>query len=172
MPSRRTVFLWVKDLNLKAESVFGAWWVISALGLQLAQSGQIPLLCPSCCWSSPHTFRLLPDSPPPPLAWTKTSPPLEPIQKSPMNLTHLLTSGYQDMCLSQTFLYTCLWGHWVWEREKGCRSGVSVVVAVLVCLVMSGVNEHDNTLQRYIHVHSSQTRQDTASSVFEAVLDM
>jgi hypothetical protein len=47
-----------------------------------------------------------------------------------------------------------------------------VVVAVLLCLVLSGVNEHDNTLQRYCHVHSSQTRQETASSVFEAVLEI
>jgi hypothetical protein len=70
------------------------------------------------------------------------------------------------------FEHSCLWGHWVWEREKGCRSGVSVVVAVLVCLVLSGVNEYDNTLQRYCHVHSSQTRKDTASSVFDAVLEI
>jgi hypothetical protein len=62
----------------------------------------------------------------------------------------------------------------VWEEERGRRYGygVSVVVAVFVCLVLSGLNEHDNTLQRYCHVHSSQTRQDTASSVFEAVLEM
>ena len=55
------------------------------------------------------------------------------------------------------------WGWW----SKAC-----VAVAVLVCLVLSGVNEHDNTLQRYYHVHSSQTRQDTPRSVFEVVLQM
>ena len=46
-------------------------------------------------------------------------------------------------------------GRW-WS--KAC-----VAVAFLLCLVLSGVNEHDNTVQRYCHVHSSQTRQDAAS---------
>jgi hypothetical protein len=105
-----------------------------------------------------------------------------------MSLLHALFSVYPTP--PPTFLTVCgvtgcgkrragseeghlvLLGFWVWEREKGCRSGVYVVVAVLVCLVMAGVNEHDNTLQRYCHVHSSQTRQDTASSVFEVVLEM
>ena len=31
----------------------------------------------------------------------------------------------------------------------------------LVCLVLSALNENDNTLERYYHVHSLQTRQDT-----------
>ena len=31
----------------------------------------------------------------------------------------------------------------------------------LVCLVLSGLNEHGNTFVRYYHVHSLQTRQDT-----------
>ncbi len=32
----------------------------------------------------------------------------------------------------------------------------------LVCLVLSGLNEHDNnTFERYYHAHSLQTRQDT-----------
>ena len=30
----------------------------------------------------------------------------------------------------------------------------------LVCLVLSGLNEHDNTFERYYHVDSLQTRQD------------
>ncbi len=44
-------------------------------------------------------------------------------------------------------------------RGGGCCVVHScVVLAVLLCLVLSGVNEHDNTLQRYCHVHSLQTR--------------
>ncbi len=57
-------------------------------------------------------------------------------------------------------------GGWLGWR-KAC-----VAVAVLVWLVLSGVNEHDNTFQRYYHFHSSQTSLDTPSSVFEAVLEM
>ena len=58
--------------------------------------------------------------------------------------------------------------------EGGRRwwSKACAAVAVLVCLVLSGVNEYDNTLQRYYHVHSSQTRQGTPSGVFEVVLRM
>ena len=105
--------------------------------------------------SSPHTFSLHWDKGafvrqkkvrPSPLAWTKTSPPLEPIQKSPMSLTHLLTSGYQDMCLSPSSnILVCgvtgcgkerkgaevgsysLRSNWMREEE----SGVLVLVLVL-----------------------------------------
>ena len=81
-------------MNFKTESGFGACWVISALGFQLAQSRLIPLLFHPAFWSSPHTFRLLPDSPPPLKLRRKTSPLILPLCPISMSLLHPLLSVY------------------------------------------------------------------------------
>ena len=110
-------------MNLKAESGFGAWWVISALGFQLPQSGLIPLLAsPSFPELSPYIF-CLDENISPPRTNTKVS-------NEPYPPPHFRLPGHVPIPL---FQYSCLWGHWVWEREKGAEVGSLLLWGCWVC---------------------------------------
>ena len=132
-------------MNLKAESGFGAWWVISALGFQLAQSRLIPLLASPYFQSSPHTFSLfLASSPSPSCLDENISSPRTntKVSNEPYPPPHFRLPGHVPIPL---FQYSCLWGHWVWEREKGCRSGLHPLFSVYptpppTCLTVCGIH--------------------------------
>ena len=120
----------VKYLNLKAQSGLRACWARSALGFQLAQSDQIPLLCSFCSWELSPYISTVPSPPSPPSCAPENI-------FSPITITTVSNEPYPPphfrLCrhVLISFFQYCLWGHWVWEEERGCRGGVSVAVGVL-----------------------------------------
>ena len=68
-----------------------------------------------------------------PLAFTKTSPPLLSLPRSPMSLTHLLTSGYQDMCLSPSSNILVCGVTGCGKERKGAEVGSLLLWGCWVC---------------------------------------
>ena len=123
-------FFWVVDLNLipKADLRPVGQDPLSAFNshnLALSRSLHRPHF-----QSSPHTFSLfLASSPSPSCLHENISSSIifTTVSNEPYPPPHFRLPAHMPISLSQY----CLWGHWVWEEERGCRGGVFIAVRLL-----------------------------------------